>query len=155
MDKIKSSMQSEATILANNSQHCWMLHVIFVSGGVWTPCYMFLRVVACRCVLLLRVPACCCVSLPVAPARSCVLLGVIAQSLKPVKLLIQRLPPFLFFFFFVHDCWSGVFLRVAETIADSLLCLRCGYCSASFQSFVLRLLYYHMGNFCKLIGLEQ
>ena len=115
-----------------------------------------LRVVACRCLLLLRVPACCCVSLPVAPARSCVLLGVIAQSLKPVKLLIQRLPPFLFFFFFfVHDCWSGVFLRVAETIADSLLCLRCGYCSASFQSFVLRLLYYHMGNFCKLIGLEQ
>ena len=45
-------MQTDATLLANNSQLCWMLHVAFVC----TPC--------------------------------CVLLGVVAQSLKPVKLLV-------------------------------------------------------------------
>ena len=117
MDKIKSSMQSEATMLANNSQHCWMLHVIFVSSGACTPCYMFLRVVACRCLLFLRVPACCCVSLPVAPDCSCVLLGVIAQSLKPVKLLIQRLPPFLFFFFFSFMiAEAGCFLELRKPL---------------------------------------
>ena len=42
-------MQTDATLLAKNSQHCWMLHVASVC------------------------------------ARCCVLLGVIAQSLKPVK----------------------------------------------------------------------
>ena len=33
-------MQTDATLLANNSQHCWMLHV----APVCTPCFMFLRV---------------------------------------------------------------------------------------------------------------
>ena len=35
-------MQTDATLLANNSQHCWMLHV----ASVCTPCCMLLRVVA-------------------------------------------------------------------------------------------------------------
>ena len=35
-------MQTDATLLANNSQHCWMLHVASVS----TPCCMLLDVVA-------------------------------------------------------------------------------------------------------------
>ena len=47
---------------ANNSQHCWMLHVATFANPV----------------------ACC-------------RLGVVAQSLKPVKLFSQQLPTFLFF----------------------------------------------------------
>ena len=35
-------MQTDATLLANNSQRCWMLHVT----SVCTPCCMLLRVVA-------------------------------------------------------------------------------------------------------------
>ena len=54
-------MQTDATLLANNSEHCCMLHV----ASVCTLCYM--------------------------------LLGVVAQSLKPVKLLRQQLPTFLLF----------------------------------------------------------
>ena len=38
----KPSVQTDATLLANNSQHCWMLHV----SSVCTPCCMLLRVVA-------------------------------------------------------------------------------------------------------------
>ena len=38
-------VQTDATLLANNSQHCWMLHVAFVC----TPCCMLLDVVACCC----------------------------------------------------------------------------------------------------------
>ena len=38
-------MQTDATLLANNSQHCWMLHV----APVCTPCCMLLDVVACCC----------------------------------------------------------------------------------------------------------
>ena len=38
-------MQTDATLLANNSQHCWMLHV----ASVCTPCRMLLDVVACCC----------------------------------------------------------------------------------------------------------
>ena len=38
-----STMQTDATLLANNSQHCWILHVASVS----TPCSMLLDVVAC------------------------------------------------------------------------------------------------------------
>ena len=73
MDKIKSSMQTEATMLTNISQHCWMLHVTLNPAAfrhlVTCSCVLlrvaaccscaFLRVVACRCLLLLRVPACC------------------------------------------------------------------------------------------------
>ena len=42
---ILSPVQTDATLLANNSQHCWMLHV----ASVCTPCYMLLDVVACCC----------------------------------------------------------------------------------------------------------
>ena len=35
-------MQTDATLLANNSRHCWMLHV----ASVCTPCCMLLHVVA-------------------------------------------------------------------------------------------------------------
>ena len=35
-------MQTNATLLASNSQHCWVLHV----ASVCTPCCMLLRVVA-------------------------------------------------------------------------------------------------------------
>ena len=45
-----SLVQTDARLLANNSQHCWMLHV----ESVCSPC--------------------------------CMLLGVVEQSLKPVKL---------------------------------------------------------------------
>ena len=38
-------MQTDATLLANNSQHCWMLHV----APVCTPCCMLLDVVAFCC----------------------------------------------------------------------------------------------------------
>ena len=38
-------MQTEATVLANNFQHCWMLHV----ASVCTPCCMLLRVVGSCC----------------------------------------------------------------------------------------------------------
>ena len=37
-----SPVQTDATLLANNSQHCWMLHV----ASVCTPCCMLLDVVA-------------------------------------------------------------------------------------------------------------
>ena len=54
-------VQTIATSLVNNSQHCWMLHV----ASVCKPC--------------------------------CMLLGVVAQSLKLVKLLSQQLPTFFLF----------------------------------------------------------
>ena len=38
-------MQTDATLLGNNSQHCWMLHV----ASVCTPCCMLLDVAACCC----------------------------------------------------------------------------------------------------------
>ena len=62
-----SPVQTEATVLANNFQHCWLLYV----ASVCTPV------------------ACC-----------CVLLGVVAQSLKPIRLLAtckrtQQLPTLL------------------------------------------------------------
>ena len=37
-------MQTDATLLANNSQHCWMLHV----APICTPYCMLLRVVGSR-----------------------------------------------------------------------------------------------------------
>ena len=40
-----SPVQTEATVLANNFQHCWMLHV----ASVCTPCCMLLRVVGSCC----------------------------------------------------------------------------------------------------------
>ena len=42
---VLSPEQTDATLLANNSQHCWMLHV----ASVCTPCCMLLDVVACCC----------------------------------------------------------------------------------------------------------
>ena len=36
--KLLSPVQTDATLLANNSQHCWMSHV----ASVCTPCWMFL-----------------------------------------------------------------------------------------------------------------
>ena len=40
-----SPVQTDVTLLANNSQLCWMLHV----ASVCTPCCMLLDVVACCC----------------------------------------------------------------------------------------------------------
>ena len=40
-----SPVQSKATLLANNSQHCWMLHV----ASVCIPCCMLLRVFGSCC----------------------------------------------------------------------------------------------------------
>ena len=40
-----SPVQTDATLLANNSQHCWMLHV----ASVCTPCCMLLDVFVCCC----------------------------------------------------------------------------------------------------------
>ena len=44
--KVLGCVQTDATLLTNNSQYCWMLHV----ASVCTPCYMLLDVVACCCV---------------------------------------------------------------------------------------------------------
>ena len=41
----KAPCETDVTLLANNSQHCWMLHV----ASVCTPCCMLLDVVACCC----------------------------------------------------------------------------------------------------------
>ena len=38
-------VQTDTTLLTNNSQHCWMLHF----ASVCTPCCMLLDVVACCC----------------------------------------------------------------------------------------------------------
>ena len=43
--RISSPVQTDATLLANNSQHCWMLHI----ASVCTPCFMLLDVAACCC----------------------------------------------------------------------------------------------------------
>ena len=43
--RVGKGVQTDATLLANNSQRCWMLHV----ASVCTPCCMLLDVVACRC----------------------------------------------------------------------------------------------------------
>ena len=40
-----SYVQTGATLLVNNSLHCWMLHV----GSVCAPCCILLDVVACCC----------------------------------------------------------------------------------------------------------
>ena len=42
---VLSPVQTDATLLANNPQHCWMLHV----ASVCTRCRMLLDVVACCC----------------------------------------------------------------------------------------------------------
>ena len=42
---IQSSVQTDDILLTNNSQHCWMLHVMCVC----TPCCMFLRVAGSCC----------------------------------------------------------------------------------------------------------
>ena len=54
-------MHTDASLVANNSQRCWMLHV----ASVGTPCCMLLHVIA-------------------------VSLGVVAQSLKPVRLGVLK-----------------------------------------------------------------
>ena len=42
-----SPLQTDATLLANNSQHCWMLHVASVcTPGPVACCWMLLRVIA-------------------------------------------------------------------------------------------------------------
>ena len=43
--RISSPVQTDASLLANNSQHCWMLHI----ASVCTPCFMLLDVAACCC----------------------------------------------------------------------------------------------------------
>ena len=43
--RLLSPIQTNATLLANNSQHCWMLHV----ASVCAPCCMLLDLVACCC----------------------------------------------------------------------------------------------------------
>ena len=42
---VQSPVQTDATLLANNSHHCWMLHV----ASICTPCCILLDVVACCC----------------------------------------------------------------------------------------------------------
>ena len=97
-------MQTDATFLANNSQHCWMLHV----GSVCTPYCILLDVVVFCCTkfetcqtfstlqkgstLLANKSnvAGCYMMRPFAhPVTFCwMFLPVVAQSLKPVKLLV-------------------------------------------------------------------
>ena len=98
-------------MLADNSQHCWMLHVApyrevdyqnantVLSAKTQNTCSCL--IVACSCQsttkkpeaeahvrvhTLLHVVACC-----------CVLLGIVAQGFNPVKLLSQKIPKFLLF----------------------------------------------------------
>ena len=76
--KVLGCVQTDATLLTNNSQHCWMLHVASV----------------CTQPKVDQLPI-----LHVASAVACcwMLLLVVAQSLKPVKLFRQQLPTFLLF----------------------------------------------------------
>ena len=98
-----SCVQTDATFLANNSQHCWMLHV----GSVCTPCCILLDVVVlccakfetCQTFSTLQTGATLLANKPdvvesymlrqfAHPVAFCwMLLPVFAQSLKPVKLL--------------------------------------------------------------------
>jgi len=90
-----SCVQTDATLLANNSQHCCMLDV----ASVCTPC--------------------------------CMLLDVVAQSLKPVKLLTpckwtlhcwELLPPFarsLTRIAVAFFCWNFVFFLGLITMVNS------------------------------------
>ena len=114
----------------NRKQQCWTTYPNIVG------CYMLHWVL--RSHTLLHVAACCCVLLRVAPACSFVLLGVIAQSLKPVKLLIQQLPPFLFFFSYMIT-EAECFLELRKPLLIHFCVEMWPYCSVSFQSFVLRL----------------
>ena len=98
-------MQTDATFLTKNSQHCWMLHV----ASFCTPCCMpkaackrtqhcwMLHVasVCTPCCMLLDVVACCCAKFETGQTFSPVqtdatLLDVVVcccASLKPIKLL--------------------------------------------------------------------
>ena len=98
-----SCVQTDATFLADNSQHCWMLHV----GSVCTPCCILLDVVVfccakfetCQTFSTLQTGATLLANKPdvvesymlrpfAHPVAFCwMLLPVFAQSLKPVKLL--------------------------------------------------------------------
>ena len=98
-----SCVQTDETFLADNSQHCWMLHI----GSVCTPCCIFLDIVVfccanfetCQTFSTLQTGATllanksnvvgCYMMRPFAhPLAFCwMLLPVVAQSLKPVKLL--------------------------------------------------------------------
>ena len=98
-----SCVQTDATFLANNSQHCWMLHV----GSVCTPCCILLDIVVfccaefktCQTFSTLQTGATLLANKPdvvesymlrpfAHPVAFCwMLLPVFAQSLKPVKLL--------------------------------------------------------------------
>ena len=81
-------MQNDATLLANNSQHCWMLHV----ASVCTPCCMLFRVVG-SCYTRLRTTANTDATTPnvVGPT----MLGVIAPVCTPLPTRTQQLPSFL------------------------------------------------------------
>ena len=96
--------------MANNSQHFWMLFVAscrevdyqnantVLSAKTVNTCSCLIVTCSCqstkkpeaeahvRLHTLLNVVACC-----------CVLLGIVAQSFNPVKLLSQKIPKFLFF----------------------------------------------------------
>ena len=89
-------VQTDATLLTNNSQHCWMLHV----ASVCTLCCMLLDVVAC-----------CCAKFETGHTFSPVqtdatLLANNSQHcwelLRPFSLSLSRA---------MHTCFMGIFLR--------------------------------------------
>ena len=72
-------MQTEATELANNFQHCWMLHV----ASVFTPCCMLLRVVWSCCAKFETGQTFSCATTPTIVGQQCwELLRPFARSLR-------------------------------------------------------------------------
>ena len=104
-----NNMQQNATLLANNSQHFWMLHV----ASVCTPCCMFLPVVAERLKLVKlfsqqlpifllfrdrrRVAQQCWIRLH----SSSNILGDVASVCTPLPTRTQQLPTLL-----AQQCWE-------------------------------------------------
>ena len=94
VDKIKSSMQTEATMLTNISQHFWMLHVTLNPAA-------FRHLVTCSCELL-RVAACCfCVFLRV--------VGSYCSKFETGWTFDPTTPTISFFPYMIAE--AGVFLR--------------------------------------------
>ena len=101
---LSSPSQTDATLLANNSQQCWMLHV----ASVCTPCCMLLRVVGS-----------CCVKFEIGQTFSFVQTDAASRCCLSSLLSAPFLPfqvPWLFscFFFLQEKGQSSVFSRLGE-----------------------------------------
>ena len=127
-----------ATLLANNSQHCWMLHVASVSlrsrrycRGVrlkfWRQSCDPKKGVGTRRQISLdyyTIPPATQAMRPFAHHVACcrVLLGVVVQSSKAVKRLSQQPPTFLLFRdrrSIAQQCWNRIRLHSSSNIVGA------------------------------------